>query len=458
MGCMLLLAWIILYYASIIDQVPMSNADSTKTIVSQSPSGQGEPDDFNPLQTIKLSKGSMDNGSAIQVAKCHPHTSIYFLQIVKTGSTTIQNLLNRIRLLNQTVNLAFFHQYPYPDPDTVRFLSDSARAAIESGKRFNLLHQHSVYNESAVKMMMQKDTVNVISLRYPLQQFVSLFYYTNLDKYIFNPNVKNPHEVFLSNPDHYDQLYRVNGMFISITKHPIARGLGYYINDSPMLTERFVQMALRNFPHVIILEYFYESLILLKRKLCLPMEYVALFITMRSRKDTTHTLPKQLQQNHKRFSPVDYRLYQSFLNRFKVELSQQPKDFWEEVSTVQDVSSSLTDYCINICSLAEKHIAEYSTKNLTIFIQMVRESTDLRIPFRQHNQPARYLRLLDCILFGMGPLEFELAYHNVLTRQNVTCEQKYVYCYDTETFMDYINKSFTNKIYELLRGDTLLFC
>ena len=105
------------------------------------------------------------------------------------------------------------------------------------------------------------------------------------------------------------------------------------------------------FDIILITEYFVESIIMMKRKLCWRTSDIV-FITRRVRNyNYKYSVYHQdLVDKHKSFSSGDYTLYQHFLDLFLIQLSIQPSNFWDEVYQFKNIMHSVTGFCDDVAS------------------------------------------------------------------------------------------------------------
>ena len=107
----------------------------------------------------------------------------YFLcvQVHKSGSTTVANLLARYAL-SRDLNVAL----PDRPADRVRFnyferFREDRVAPLAEGQRYHVLFNHMIYNRSALERVMPRDTFYCGIVRQPLARFLSSAnYYHNM--------------------------------------------------------------------------------------------------------------------------------------------------------------------------------------------------------------------------------------------------------------------------------------
>ncbi len=293
---------------------------------------------------------------------------------------------------------------------------------------------------------------------------VTLFQYFQITLYFMGADTgfkneggsKDSHLRFLSDPELYDKKV-IDSVGVDL-RNPTARHLGYYNGNTATSTEEFVEWALREFQNAIILEYFEESLVFLKRRLCLPDEYITLLVRMRPQKHG-RAVPQDLQNNLRNFNSIDYAIYHAFLKRFKHELYKQGTDFWDEVSALKSVSSAVSEYCMKLCPIVHDNLdTRMGDSDMEQFWWDIMHHRHRKLPLTRNGQTT-WLKLSDCLILGMGPIEYEFAYRQVLHNRG-SCDSRYLYCYNVSDLRTFINRRYDviDIAYRDLRDDSFLFC
>ena len=93
--------------------------------------------------------------------KCHARKNIVFIKTLKTGGSTLSNILSRFAMKHN-----------------IFIRSSQLRKLVglqnkPSGK-INLIQSHILYNRTYLSNVMPNDTIYVTQLRHPLKQFVSM--------------------------------------------------------------------------------------------------------------------------------------------------------------------------------------------------------------------------------------------------------------------------------------------
>ena len=213
-----------------------------------------------------------------------------------------------------------------------------------------------------------KDVVFIATLRHPLQQMISSFHMWDLAKKYHLENYTDPIEEFLKDPEFHDKmlpssLYSVlswgDTLRLSYTQNYVAYEFGFDLdrvkNESYVL--QHLQYINRTFEVVLITERFAESLILLKRKMCWTYKDI-IYIHLRNSHSQEKVYANQLLENHRKWTKVDYLIYDMFRTRHERLVEQGGPAFTKEVATFERILHSVRQFCLHISHMIEKRNTE----------------------------------------------------------------------------------------------------
>ncbi|GFR87101.1 galactose-3-O-sulfotransferase 3 [Elysia marginata] len=289
-----------------------------------------------------------------EMRTCTPVVNIAFVKTHKAGSSTIANILQRFGISR---NLSFalpntkYRSYGYNYISRAGdVLTPSRLLPLKDGSHqgYNILTNHAIYNRTAFRLFMPRDTHYISILREPFSQFVSAFEYygaksmfSKRDKSILT--AENPISSYLQNPYKFERTLH----YFSYVKNKQAEDLGLGWNEyfMPAKLTHYLQTLNDDFTLVMIMEFFDESLLLLKRKLCWDLKDI-LYIP----KNTNKHKPKRNftetdHKRHEKLSHLDYKLYSFFLKSFKAELQNQGRDFFEELGYFRNILKKVHHSC-----------------------------------------------------------------------------------------------------------------
>ena len=95
---------------------------------------------------------------------------------------------------------------------------------------------------------------------------------------------------------------------------------------------------------VMVTEYMDESLILLRRLMCWSVKDI-IYETRNVNYHKKEKVSENLVKVYRKWSAVDAKLYDHFLKKFQVMLSQQDESFWQELAHFKLVNQEVLSFC-----------------------------------------------------------------------------------------------------------------
>ncbi|CAL8350063.1 unnamed protein product [Lota lota] len=275
-----------------------------------------------------------------------PKNHIVFLKTHKTASSTIVNILYRYGdALNLTFGLPLKnnHQFFYP-----RRFNSSYVEGVRS-KEYHIICNHMRFNKPELEKLMPEDTFYFSIMRHPVTMFESAFtYYKSI------PAFRNA----TSLEDFLDRCWRDYKPLVANNQYAhnnLAFDFGLdsdVSRDSTDLEERAVAAVAavaRDFHLVLILEYFDESMVLLRRALCWSLDDVASF-KLNSRSEESRRPPPPPHVAHKvtAWNALDWRLYVHFNATFwrRVDAEVGREEMAREVGRLRQRRHQLQAACL----------------------------------------------------------------------------------------------------------------
>lgn len=245
--------------------------------------------------------------------------------------------------------------------------------------QFNALVEHSVYNRTVLSELMPKDTNYITIIREPFSQFKSTFNYFNVANITF---VKETDQLsgYLQNLEKYEAFYKSReGARIrycitdgfSMTKNLLSHCLGMPLGfpsfranitaDLSKVTE-YINHLDGEFTLVMIMEYFHESLVLLKRLMCWSIEDIVYYTRNVGNYAFKHSEPSKANLRiYKHWSHVDYLLYNHFNETFWKKVDAEGEDFHKEVAEYNKIQTEISSFCSDKSTGENAIIIESST-------------------------------------------------------------------------------------------------
>ena len=211
----------------------------------------------------------------------------------------------------------------------------------------NILCNHARYNTGPMHWLFPKETTRYITmLREPAKQFESVFnYYNHSQRFGVSGNASSPLENFLENAEFYLKKRKGGAMLL---KNPALFDLGlntvYHRNLTAV--ENYIRFLHQEFDLVLLMEYFDESLVLLKRRFCWKIEDI-LYFKLNERLDkekqdiTSHTEELLLKWNS-----ADVLLYNDFNQTLWKMIEEEGPEFFEDLALFRKEKQSLEQACL----------------------------------------------------------------------------------------------------------------
>ena len=312
-----------------------------------------------------------------------PSKHIYYLKIAKSASSTMQSIILKYGVRNQLASALFILRHPFPHPDMIHFL----RKPTPDTQGFNLITQHSVFNENQIRLILKGDVKLLSVVRHPFDMLKSAFAFYNLVKHFNLTGAPNPLLTFLDAPEKYDieigESNKYHGMkifMVSHTKNFMAVHFGYQSHHIPNHNQEikeFVEYIGDKFDFVGLTEHLSETLVYMKHTLCWDLKDV-LFLKLRKTPDrkTLKNIEeasddRMLVQKHRAWAPVDYEFYDYFSNKFHSAIARLGKNFQKEVEHYNNVSNTVMSFCSDWCS---KFQTWYKKKTFEEHLEKMRSS------------------------------------------------------------------------------------
>lgn len=289
-----------------------------------------------------------------QKESCQPVKSIAFIKTHKTGSSTLANILQRFGLtyhLNFALPRKKLYNGPfnYINKPGMPFNADIL-IPLPTNESYNVLWSHSVYNKAEFRNVLPPDTVYISILRDPFQQFVSsVAYYHILDPINkFNASFllgSNPISTFLSTPV-YKRILNLRGNFgYQCNKQAQDLGFGEPEFKNISLRQSYIKSLDQDFTLMMIMEHFDESLLILKKKLCWSMKDILYIPKNVNTNKPPYNFTSRDHANHRKYSQVDYSLYDHFTKVYNEYIQIQSEDFFKELAHFRNVLELVKEKC-----------------------------------------------------------------------------------------------------------------
>lgn len=280
---------------------------------------------------------------------CKPVNNILFLKTHKTGSSTVTNILNRYGdsrdLLFAVPALAKSYTFNWPHSFVLKYFQPVWRAP-------NILCNHARFNKIPMNWIFPKETTRYITmLREPAQHFESIFNFFHLNKrFLQLRNASSPLEMFLQNAtshlEHLDSKQTRSSM--KLIRNPALFELGldakYYTNIT--VVRNYIQFLQKEFDLVMLMEYFDESLILLKRRFCWKIHDILYFKLNERRERDKQELSSKAKERIREWNWGDALLYDFFNETLWKMIKEEGSDFFTDLAEFRKELNTIKRSCL----------------------------------------------------------------------------------------------------------------
>ncbi|XP_026153502.1 galactosylceramide sulfotransferase [Mastacembelus armatus] len=320
---------------------------------------RGSQEDTCPLNMAKFLKKNVtlpSRNSNSQLVECSPTVNIMFMKTHKTASSTLLNILFRFGEKHK-LKFAFpdgHNDFFYPSPFKCSQVKD-----YRPGVCFNILCNHMRFDHHEVSKLLPQDAVYIAILRNPVDLFESSFhYYQKTIPLTWRIKGNNKLAGFLKNPQAFYRPKAYNSFYL---KNLLFFDFGFDNNlnaDDPRVM-RNIDFLSKRFHLVLIAEYFEESLVLLKDKLCWTMDDI-LYFRLNVRKDSSVArLTPELRARALEWNGADWKLYQHFNATFWAKIDAYGKErMKQELDELRRRNGEMKAICIEGGDAVEAQMIE----------------------------------------------------------------------------------------------------
>jgi len=273
---------------------------------------------------------------------CHSVNTILFLKTHKTGGSSVANILFRFaksRSLTVALPRKQIYSFYWPWSFQVNFVDNLPN------QKPDIFCSHARYNQTVMQSFMPPGTRFITILRHPISRFESAFLFEDFPAFLGITGSSNPLHHFMERlekfkPDISTMYTLRNGMSFDLGLEPEEF-------EETEVIRNFISSVEKDFDLVLLMEYFDESLVLLKQHFCWSLEDV-LYLKHNSRLQSLkkHHIPKQFREKFLEWNKADVLLYKHFNQTFWKKVDSQDENFWSEVRHLKKRSMAMAAECL----------------------------------------------------------------------------------------------------------------
>ena len=220
-----------------------------------------------------------------------------------------------------------------------------------TGQQYHVLFNHMIFNRQDLRAFMPNNSFYFAIMRNPEDRFISSFVYYRIAEFLMKrfalASVKdalmfliNRVDLFaFSRPEVYNSLAGDTGL--NASKHRDLQAVQAHIRR----LERELDL-------IMVVEYFDESLVLLKRKACMSMQDIV-YSVKNARPQWARVRPSltpQERESFRNFQMADVLIYDHFYKRFWDLVYAEDPDFFIEVRRFKQIRRTVEDFCGGLTS------------------------------------------------------------------------------------------------------------
>ena len=288
----------------------------------------------------------------------------------KAASSTVQNILYRF---GSHRNLSFVlpykgHYISYHNSKTYNAI---LRSPDNKTGKYNILCNHVVFNHTKFKRLMYDDAIYIAIVREPLDQFISAAYYY---KYVYPKKYLKKLNKTTFIQDLIHDPVRLEDLKMTKTFNRMAGDFGYVVNSigevlnlSDDAITSFVSRLKNTFDLVMVVDYFDESLVMMKRLLNWSLKDILYIKLNQLESNNVHTPSKANVSNYdkaifRRRNRLDYAIYDTFRDILLQKMSKEMY-FEAEVKQFKTITNDVHVFCIEKTQMPSKRQITFSASD-----------------------------------------------------------------------------------------------
>ena len=219
----------------------------------------------------------------------------------------------------------------------------------------------------------------VTILRNPVDQFESVFNYMELgDIYGFGRDPTKALETFINTGIEFENLFKTQSTRLARNPMSFDLGLAYKFHQNVTAINNYIAFLDKEFDLVMIMDYFDESVVLLKRLLCWELEDILYFKSNeRQDKERAGGLSDQVKANIKRWNAADELLFQYFNQTFWHKIEMEGKGFYDDLEAFRRKKEEISRLCLTNGTSLQRQYRDKYVKAVSLKQDLMEENREL---------------------------------------------------------------------------------
>ncbi|XP_063404347.1 galactose-3-O-sulfotransferase 2-like [Mytilus trossulus] len=289
------------------------------------------------------------------------YEKVAFLKVHKAGSSTAQNIFLRYGYSrNLTFVLPKVRKGHYDNVIAVSAsLNEDNIVPAPENKTFDIICCHVLYNRKAFQKYIPGKTAYIGIVREPFEQFISTLKYFRPPHIFKNIKELNPVLKYLQNPRKYEKAYSYTNNRMAL-EFDFPRHL--FTNYTRKESQAYLSKIDNEFHFVIIMDYFIESIIMMRR--ILGWNVKDMLFMKKNYPKQYWPIDIRYRNLYERFAKLDYDLYHFFYRRLWEQIQLEGIDFQLELKYFKILRQEVEDYCVKEVTMADSYPVKASFWNV----------------------------------------------------------------------------------------------
>ncbi|XP_050411392.1 galactose-3-O-sulfotransferase 2 [Patella vulgata] len=256
--------------------------------------------------------------------------NVAFLKVHKCGSTTMSNILHRFAL-RYNLNVILPNKNETTQFWVLGGLDNKINERIipvSPGKNYNILAVETFFDKRMFQTLIPNDPFILGILREPVERQASYVFYNKNIRIKLEKKMKTDPYIFRSYPSSAPHMLR-----------------DYNFYGSRLGIDKFIEKMDNEFDMIMLTEYFDESLILLKRKLCWTFKDIVYMTVNKNFKNKGYAVSPADREKVLNTYKNDSMFYEHFKGNFFGEMGKNGVGFLHELHQFKLVLKLVRDYC-----------------------------------------------------------------------------------------------------------------